>query len=140
MEILKVDTEKRRLGDFGEAEAAKFLRKNGYRILERNYVAMEHEVDIIAEDKYAVAFVEVKTRRLDRLSPMEPRPASSVTREKQRSIIAAAKCYIAYHPPTKHVRLDIIEVYVSEEGGKLKVAEIKHLKGAFDSNTAYKRR
>ena len=139
MEILKIKTENRSLGNFGEDEAAKFLRKNGYRILERNYVAGEHEVDIIAEDKFAVAFVEVKTRRVDRLNPREPRPASSVTREKQRSIIAATKCYIAYHPPKKHVRLDIVEVYVEMVGEKPTVKEIKHLKGAFDTNTANKR-
>ena len=139
MEILKIKTENRTLGNFGEDEAAKFLRKNGYRILERNYVAGEHEVDIIAEDKFAVAFVEVKTRRVDRQNPREPRPASSVTREKQRSIIAATKCYIAYHPPKKHVRLDIVEVYVEMVGEKPTVKEIKHLKGAFDTNTANKR-
>ena len=139
MEILKVDTEKRRLGDFGEAEAAKFLRKNGYRILERNYVAMEHEVDIIVEDKYAVAFVEVKTRSMTSLGKIQDRPASSVTPEKQRKIIKAANHYARLHPSDSRLRLDIIEVYLEDRKLGKKVKEIKHLKGAFDLNTAYDR-
>lgn len=140
MDILKINTTKRALGDFGEDKAIKLLRRTGYRILERNYVANEHEVDIIAEDRDTIAFIEVKTRDIDKLDPREARPAAAVTPKKQRSIIAAVKAYIAYHIPKKHVRLDIIEVYTKAENGKTKLVEIKHLKGAFDQNSAYGRR
>lgn len=137
MEILKVKTKERELGDFGESEAVKFLKKHGYRILKRNYVALGHEVDIIAEMRDVIAFVEVKTRTVDKLSQRQPRPASAVTHEKQRNIIMAAKSYIAYHRPNKRVRLDIIEVYAVENGKKLGIREIKHLEDAFNKNTAY---
>lgn len=138
MKILDIKTEDRRLGDFGESEAVKHLKKNGYRILERNYVAFDHEVDIIAESSDVIAFIEVKTRTFGYINPREPRPASAVTPKKQRAIIAAAKVYIAFHPPKKHIRFDIIEVYADPDGrGGFTTHEIKHLKGAFNNNTAH---
>ena len=136
MKILKINTERRRLGDLGEREAARLLKKKGYKILEKNYVMLDHEIDIIAECESAVVFVEVKTRDTDATSHKEPRPASAVTPEKQRGIIGAAKIYLAYHPPKKHVRFDIIEVYVLGETDKWRVEKITHMKGAFDRDTA----
>lgn len=136
MEILKVDTEKRRLGNFGERAAARFLSRAGYRIKERNYAPFDHEVDIVCTDREYIVFVEVKTRSVDAKSAIEPRPASSVTKEKQRSIITAAKQYIAYNPTDKKRRFDIIEVYVTKKNGRKKVAEIKHLVNTFNLDTA----
>ena len=95
MKILAVDTEKRRLGSFGEREAAKFLRKNGYRILRKNYCPDSSEIDIIAEDKETLVFIEVKTRSIEKMSTREPRPASAVTPEKQRSIFDAAIIFLS---------------------------------------------
>ena len=94
MNILKVLTEKRKTGNIGEDAAAKFLRKHGYRILERNYAELGAEIDIIAKNREYYVFVEVKTRTLGHQSPKEPRPASSVTPEKQGKIITVAKWYL----------------------------------------------
>ncbi len=138
MEILKVNTERRRLGDLGEREATRLLKKKGYKILEKNYVMLEHEIDIIAECESAVVFVEVKTRDTESISPKEPRPASAVTPKKQRGIISAAKGYLATHRPQKHVRFDIIEVYISKDERGKRTARLKHLENAFNKNTAYK--
>ena len=52
----------RLLGAFGEREAARLLRKKGYKILERNFEASQGEIDIIAKDNKELVFVEVKTR------------------------------------------------------------------------------
>ncbi len=140
MKILEVKTEDRALGTYGEGEAVKLLRRLGYKILERNFVISDHEIDIIAENKEVLAFIEVKTRSIAKKSPWEARPASAVTPKKQRSIIAAASAYAAYRASGKHIRLDIIEVYVSGEHGMWQTVDIKHLPGAFDKTTAYKRR
>ena len=137
MNILKIRTEKRRLGNYGERAARRFLRKNGYRISERNFVADSHEIDIIAEDKETLVFVEVKTRTVGNENANEPRPASSVTPEKQRGIIKAARFYTAYKPSKKKKRFDIIEVYVNQNNGKYTLAEVKHLKNTFNLNTAF---
>ena len=50
------------LGKNGEEIATEFLRKKGYKILERNFEASQGEIDIIAKDDKELVFVEVKTR------------------------------------------------------------------------------
>ena len=136
MNILKVLTERRLTGNFGEDEAAKLLKKKGYKILAKNHVEGDGEIDIIAADSEFTVFVEVKTRKYGVDNPVEPRAASSVTPEKQRRIIKAAKTYLAYNPTDKKVRFDVIEVYYDTEDTKRRVREINHLEGAFDLNTA----
>jgi len=68
-------------------------------------------------------------------SPCEPRPASSVTSDKQRKIINCAKYFLATFPKKKKVRFDIIEVLLNE---KKEVVKLNHLDGAFNYNTAYR--
>ncbi len=135
MRILKVKTRERRLGDLGERHAAKFLKKNGYKILKRNYVADGGEIDIIAEKDNILAFTEVKTRTVGKASADELRPASAVTPEKMRKIIKTAKIYYAFTERDKAMRLDIIEVLTD---GK-KILDINHMEGAFNANSATKR-
>jgi putative endonuclease len=134
MKILEVLTRQRRIGNRGEKIAAKPLKKSGYRILCKNYVAFDNEIDIIAEDKTTVAFIEVKTRTVGRESANEPRPASAVTPEKQRKIIHAAKCFLAGYKKERRASLDVIEVYLNADGTPNKTL---HIKNAFNINTAY---
>lgn len=133
MNILKVLTEKRKTGNAGENAAAKYLRKHGYRILERNYEALGAEIDIIAKNREYYVFVEVKTRTLGHQSPKEPRPASSVTPDKQKKIITVAKWYLGTVPKGRKIRFDIVEVYLDE---KREVQRIMHLENAFNYNTS----
>ena len=135
MNILKILTTNRIKGNIGEDAAAKFLKRKKYKILERNYIALGCEIDIIAENKDTIAFVEVKTRTVGTESDKEIRPAASVTPEKQRKIIKAAKFYTHNRPAEKHLRLDIIEVYLNEDK---KVDKILHFEGAFNINSARK--
>ena len=134
MNILKVLTEKRKTGNIGEEAATKFLKKRKYKIIERNYEAGDAEIDIIAEDKLHTVFVEVKTRTLGKENPNEPRPASSVTPDKQKKIISAAKYFLVTRASGKRVRFDVIEVFVDQEK---KVQKISHLESAFNYNTAH---
>ena len=136
MNILKILTKKRITGNVGEEIAAKLLKKKGYKILERNYVDENSEIDVIAENKTTLAFVEVKTRTVGCESPKELRPASAVNPEKQRKIIKAASRYHGYSSSKKRISLDIIEVYLDGDGKEVKVL---HLENAFNLNTAYPR-
>ena len=138
MNILKVLTQKRIIGNLGERRAARFLRIHGYRILERNFVADGAEIDIIAKKKNVLAFIEVKTRSISGVGGIESRPAASVTAEKQRKIIKVASRYLGYGHSNLKKRFDIIEVYVDSSTEKTRVKEIKHLENTFDINTAYK--
>lgn len=131
-----IETEKRRLGDFGEGEAVKFLKKEGYRIKKRNYSPEGTEIDIVAETKTDVVFIEVKTREVLGVGKHEPRPASAVTPKKQRAIIECAKMYLSFYVPQKRVRFDVIEVYVERVENKFRLKDIKHLENTFNRNTA----
>ena len=136
MKILDLLTPKRRIGNKGEKIAARALRKKGYKIISKNFVAADYEIDLIAENKTTIAIVEVKTRTKES-TPWEPRPASSITPEKQRKIISAAKYYLATRRVNKRVSLDVVEVYLDE---KLRKTKVVHIENAFNANTAYNRK
>ena len=137
MKILEILTEKRDIGTRGEREAARLLRKAGYKILKKNYVAVGYEIDIIARNKDTVIFVEVKSRTLGHESPKEARPASAVTPEKQRKIISAAKYFMGETHEEGRMRFDIIEVYFNENK---KAERALHMEGAFNYDTAHPKR
>lgn len=122
------------IGDFGEKLAAKFLKKNHYKLLSRNIHVSHNELDIIALDKKnkMIVFAEVKTRSVedDLYSPFGT-PASAVTKKKQLRTIQAAKGFLRentrfnkYQP-----RFDVIEVYLQKENKKL--LNINHIENAF---------
>ena len=143
MRILKVKTEKRSLGTFGEKRAARYLWLHGYRVRRRNYTGGEveavevPEIDIIATKGDTAVYVEVKTRTIEKMHPYEPRPASAVSTEKMKKIMQAAYWYRAWHAKGKKMRFDIIEVYVTEKNGRKRVAEIRHIIGAYNKNTIF---
>ena len=51
MNIFKAKTKRRTLGDIGEKAACKYLKTRGYKILRRNFIAEDGEIDIIAESR-----------------------------------------------------------------------------------------
>ena len=132
MNILRILTDKRKLGNLGEDAACKYLKRHGYKITKRNYVANGHEVDIIAENKEYICFVEVKTRTLPKEGEIEQRPSSAVTPEKQMSVISAARFYLGVFFDPRMARFDVAEVYVKDG----RISEINYIENAFNYNTA----
>lgn len=59
-------TEKQRIGQLGENEAFSWLKKEGFKILDRNYWKPWGEIDLVAQKGQNLHFVEVKTICLDR--------------------------------------------------------------------------
>ncbi len=110
-------------GKAGESAATKYLKKNGYKILERNYRKTYGEIDIIAQKGENVAFVEVKTRKNDSFGT----PAEFVTAQKQKKLIKAACAYIQEKNLEAEFTFDIVEVYIDNQ----KIKEINHIKNAF---------
>lgn len=53
---------RQRLGKSGEEAVAEYLKKNGYKILSKNYRCKLGEIDLIARDGKNLVFIEVKTR------------------------------------------------------------------------------
>lgn len=69
-----------------EEVAARYLEHNGYVILEKNYRCRYGEIDIIAEQKGSLVFVEIKYRQSDRYGS----PSAAVDYRKRRHISATA--------------------------------------------------
>ena len=113
--------DRRETGSAGENAACAALRKNGLRILERNYRRATGEIDIIAREKRVIVFVEVKTRA----SLEHGRPAEAVTPSKQGHIIRTAMIYLKENRLSERdVRFDVVEVLPGE---------VRHIRGAFDA-------
>lgn len=112
------DGENKRLGRAGENKARAYLKKNGYKILERNYKNPFGEVDIIAEREDVVAFIEVKTR----LSDSFGQPSEAVNATRRTRYINAANYFFMGRDIDCTVRFDIIEIYKGE---------INHIENAF---------
>lgn len=113
----------RLLGAFGEQEAAKYLRSKGYKIMTANFKTYVGEIDIIAETKDNICFVEVKTRTEGAMLP----PSSAVNNHKEKNIEGSALIYINRYKVKKQPRYDIIEIIVNEN----KVVSLNHIEGAF---------
>ena len=111
------------LGALGEQTAAKLLRSKGYNINSGNYRTAAGELDIVAENKTHICFVEVKTRQVGGLTS----PADAVDMRKQQNIRNCAAAYLAEYKTKKTVRFDIVEVFVE----KSKVVKVNHIENAF---------
>ena len=101
-----------KLGRVGEEEAVKFIRKQGYRILQTNFKTKTGEIDIIAEDKKVVAFIEVKTRTTGEYgSPLE-----AVNHHKQKKIVQVANQFLVqYRVENRECRFDIVAILAPTE-------------------------
>lgn len=118
--------EQKSRGAWGEEQAARYLRRHGWRLVERNYTVRQGEVDLIAEKNGVLAFVEVKLRKDDRFGEAR----EFVTPAKQRRILTAASLYLAAHESEAQPRFDVIEVY-APAGEKTLFPKINHIENAF---------
>ncbi len=104
---MKLSPHKQRLGKIGEDLAVEYLRKHGYRILERNFKKRYGELDIIALDGKTLVFVEVKTR----IGREFGKPEEAVTPWKLREVIQTAHFYKMLHPELpESLRIDVIGI------------------------------
>jgi putative endonuclease len=111
------------LGKAGEDRAARFLAKQGYKILERNYRVPSGEIDLIALHQGEVVFVEVKTRTSDAFGA----PELAVTPRKQRQMVKAALGYIKYKKLHQvPCRFDVVAINEASE------KEIELIQNAFE--------
>ena len=122
----------RKIGKTGEDMAVRYLKKHGYKILQRNYTAPHGEIDVIAKDGDYVVFVEVKRR----FSTKYGLPREAVTVQKQQTIAFCAKLWLTqnklYGVPTRFDVVDILEDgSPAAQKSLFKKAEITLIKDAF---------
>ena len=110
------------IGQRGEDEATKYLEQKGYKIIERNFLCRQGEIDIIALDKNYIVFIEIKART----STEYGLPSESVTERKKKHMLKAIGYYLyKRNLENENIRIDVIEVYVKE--GKYNINHIKQI-------------
>ena len=112
-----------RTGREGEAAAAAYMKRNGWKIAAVNYTVRGGELDIVAENAQYIVFCEVKTRSPHTLVPA----VYSVDARKQARLALAAQLYLSENPTDKQPRFDYIEI--KADGGKYTV--VSHIENAF---------
>jgi putative endonuclease len=111
-------------GKESESVAVRYLKKNGYKILEQNYRNKIGEIDIIAKDKKTLAFVEVKATRTDSFGS----PKWAVTPKKQRKISMVALYYLKATKQNKvKARFDVVAISSSQDNPRIEL-----IKNAFE--------
>jgi putative endonuclease len=109
---------RRQLGDQGEDLAAAALKKQGYKILERNYVTPLGEIDLIAQKGRTVVVVEVKTRKSLRFGS----PQESVSLTKQNRLRRLADYYLKDKRLTgAPVRFDVVAVTLAGDEPQVEI-------------------
>lgn len=103
-----------RRGRRGERLATWFLKRNGFRILDRNWRSGRYELDIVAEKQGCVVFVEVRGRTQNSLQS----GFDSVGYKKKRAIQRASCAYRHSHRGINSYRFDIISIDWDDQGKK----------------------
>lgn len=120
-------TQKRKFGDLGERLASKFLRNNGYAVLEVNYQKRIGEIDVIAKKEKAIHFIEVKTRT-ESSSNMFGLPQEAVSFQKKKKLIRTALFYLAEHKLSDDAiwQIDVIAITINRDKTKAKINHIEN--------------
>jgi putative endonuclease len=118
---------RRWFGSRSERAAAQFLKRQGYRIVARNYRCPRGELDLVALDDDCVVFVEVRSTGADDVS----QPALSVDAAKQRRLTELALYFLQqHHLLGRPARFDVLAL--SWPAGRREPA-IAHFPNAFEA-------
>lgn len=113
-------------GSWGEALAAEYLRKKKYKILAVGYQCRFGEIDLIAQNRKNLIFVEVKLRKNADFAAAR----DYVDRNKQDRLRMTASLFLSQNPTKLQPRFDVIEIY-APQGVESKNPEILHMEDAF---------
>jgi putative endonuclease len=118
--------DRQEVGKLGEKAAQKFLKKRGYRIRETGFRCRHGEIDIIAQQKDCLVFIEVRTKRNLEFGT----PEESITRAKKERLIASALTYTATDQDIPSLwRIDVVAVEIDDKG---KVKRIELIENAIE--------
>jgi putative endonuclease len=116
------------LGDRGERAAKRYLKQQGFRIVDRQYRNQYGEIDIIALDGSQIVFVEVKTRR----STETGQPFEAVDRRKQQKLTKLALIWLKKaRRMDQSARFDIVSVIWPADKTD---PSIQHIRNAFEAS------
>lgn len=113
-------------GAWGEALAAQFLRKKGYRIEAMNFRTRLGEIDVIASNRRYLVFCEVKLRKSADFAAAR----EFVDSRKQQKLRTTALVYLSQNETALQPRFDVIEIY-APDGTATRRPQITHMEDAF---------
>jgi len=114
---------RRDIGILGEKLAKDFLSKRSYRIIETNYRCPEGEIDLVAEHKGCLVFVEVRTKK----SLNFGHPEESITPAKKERLKAVAAHYQQTHADLPSLwRIDVVAIELDQKGKLLRIELIEY--------------
>jgi putative endonuclease len=117
---------RRDTGIQGEKLAGDFLRKRGYHILEANYRCPHGEVDLIAEHRDFLVFVEVRTKTSREFGT----PEESITQTKKERLRAVVFHYRQTHQNLPQLwRIDVVAVELDRKGKPSRIELIENAVG-----------
>jgi putative endonuclease len=99
---------RRKLGQWGEEQARRYLEVRGCRVVTTNWRCTAGEVDLVVQDGEWLAFVEVRTRR----GQVYGTPEESITAAKLARMAAVAKSYVYEQEWEGDWRLDVVAIQV----------------------------
>jgi putative endonuclease len=131
MSSKKQAMDRQKVGRLGEEAARKFLKKRGYRIRETGFRCHHGEIDIIAQQKDCLVFVEVRTKsNLDFGTPEE-----SITKAKKEKLVASALTYTTTHQNLPSLwRIDVVAIELDDKG---KTKRVELIENAIEQNTRF---
>ena len=110
-------------GNRGEAEVARYLRKQGYTLLASQWRCRFGELDLVAKDRKGMLCV-VEVKRRSNLCCGLPREC--VDNRKQEKLRMAASAYMSHYELEVPVRFDVAEVYADGAGNILKIGYLEN--------------
>lgn len=111
---------RQKFGEKSESIAASYLKKKGYKIIEKNYRTKLGEIDIIAKDKDTMVFIEVKARRSGQFG----NPKWAVTLNKQRKISMVALQYLKTNGQSNvKARFDVVSIISSHDNPNIEIVK-----------------
>jgi len=107
------------LGSKGEDLAVQYLKKKGYKVIERNYHCQWGEIDLVAREGDTLVFVEIKSRSSSGFGL----PQDAVDRFKQNKLIEVARAYLAERHLKEDIsmRFDVVAVRLTPQGPDIEV-------------------
>ncbi len=113
---------KKTIGDKGENIAENYLKKKGYKIIERNFKTRSLEIDIITEKENFLVFVEVRSKLNNNFGA----PEETINFKKSRKLKNNAKKYVNYKKYDGLYRIDVICI-IFENENKIKLNHYKNI-------------
>ena len=115
---------KQEFGELGEQIAERWLKRQGWRVVQRRFRSGHRDIDLVVEREGTVAFVEVKARRGNEFGD----PVEAVNWAKQRELVRSASVWIdRYGRPSDSYRFDVVGVLVQGER-----VRVRHVANAFE--------